>query len=640
MHILLRRYTRARFVALAALLAVAGLAWPGAQPGRAWPGGVDGTFAEGGGTFVDGGGHDFAIEIATLPNGGTASLIDVGSAVGILKLGPDGARDQAFGDDGLMVDPLPQGSPVDFQPVAAGKFVVLTQAAGTFSFHRYGADGTPDPTFGGDGVVDVPSGQESFGVGGLAVQPDSKLVVAGTSPNGYPAQKVIWRFNADGSPDPTFGTGGRTNFPIGDGPDQVTSVLVQSDGRIAAGGTGYPNGSVFRVTASGAIDQSFGTQGIATTTAIVRDLIQAPDGTLLYTGRVGEDFATHVYRLSASGAPSATSTELPGEAMGLALAPGGRVLAVGSVLLDLQGPTVLFVARLTNTLNSDPTFGVDGVVGYGFRSTSASAATVQPDGRIIVAANDRDNSNINDSDAVIVGMRGGFPLGFMLDGWGGLHPLSSGRAVPATTTNNAPYWKGWDIARGVALKGDQTGGYELDGWGGIHSFGVNGHAPPARVNGGPYWRDWDIARDIAILPDETGGYVLDGWGGLHPFGLNGNPPPPYITTGPYWTGWDIARGLAILPDGTGGYVLDGWGGIHPFAIGDFPPPDYFETGPYWRNWDIARDIELYPFGGAYVLDGWGGLHGVAPFEGFPTPPSLSGQPYWSGWDIARSLSMP
>src|SRR5207302_4954873 len=77
-------------------------------------------------------------------------------------------------------------------------------------------------------------------------------------------------------------------------------------------------------------------------------------------------------------------------------------------------------------------------------------------------------------------------------------------------------------------------GYTLDGWGGVHEF--NG-APPVSATG--YWRGWDIARGIASGPDGASGYTLDGWGGIAPFG----GWPPVSGTGP-WPGWDLARGAA------------------------------------------------------------------------------------------------
>src|SRR5439155_12890199 len=48
-------------------------------------------------------------------------------------------------------------------------------------------------------------------------------------------------------------------------------------------------------------------------------------------------------------------------------------------------------------------------------------------------------------------------------------------------------------------------------------------AVPLTPVGGPYWPGWDIARGVAVRLDGTGGLVLDGWGGLHPFALSGHP---------------------------------------------------------------------------------------------------------------------
>ena len=57
-----------------------------------------------------------------------------------------------------------------------------------------------------------------------------------------------------------------------------------------------------------------------------------------------------------------------------------------------------------------------------------------------------------------------------------------------------------------------TGGSVLDGWGGVHPFG-HAHFATKPV---AYWRGWDVARGIAV--DGNGnGDVIDAYGGLHPF---------------------------------------------------------------------------------------------------------------------------
>ena len=219
--------------------------------------------------------------------------------------------------------------------------------------------------------------------------------------------------------------------------------------------------------------------------------------------------------------------------------------------------------------------------------------------------------------------------GFVLDGWGALHPYGG----PALTESSpGHYWPGWDIARDFAFLPDGSGGFVLDGWGGLHAFRVNGNTAPLTAQATGYWPGWDIARKVVIFPDGTGGYVMDAWGGLHPFGINGAAPVKSATSSAYWPGWNIARDVVIV-SGHSGYILDGWGGVHEFhATGDPALPAVTPTG-YWPGWDIARGIWFVPGSTTqgYTLDGWGGLH---PFGGAPAVSSA----YWAGQDFAIAIT--
>jgi len=86
--------------------------------------------------------------------------------------------------------------------------------------------------------------------------------------------------------------------------------------------------------------------------------------------------------------------------------------------------------------------------------------------------------------------------GYVLDGWGGLHAFTPTGQVMPPTMNGSAYWPHWDIARAVVILSGSTaaapGGYVLDGYGGLHPFG-NAPAPPAFA----YWGGQDIARDLA-----------------------------------------------------------------------------------------------------------------------------------------------
>lgn len=204
----------------------------------------------------------------------------------------------------------------------------------------------------------------------------------------------------------------------------------------------------------------------------------------------------------------------------------------------------------------------------------------------------------------------------------GFVPTAGGRYTDAGTTachkggtraasSNGPSWPGWDIARGVALTSPNSG-YVLDGYGGLHPFATRSGTPPPAVASGPYWPGWDIARGVALLPNGTGGYVLDGYGGMHPFKITGSMPAA-VTNADYWPGWNIARGVTAT-GANGGYVIDGWGGTHPWARGSAARPPAAQGGPYWPGWDIARGIAGSGAGRGsvpgYVVDGYGGLQPI------------------------------
>ena len=227
--------------------------------------------------------------------------------------------------------------------------------------------------------------------------------------------------------------------------------------------------------------------------------------------------------------------------------------------------------------------------------------------------------------------------GFVLDGWGGLHPYGPA-GLSETSGTSGHYWPGTNIARDFAFLPDGSGGLVLDGYGGLHPFAVNGGAAPQQAVGNSYWSGWDIARKVVIFPDGSGGYVLDAFGGLHPFGI-GQPPAPTVTNLQLtsYFGWNIARDVVLIPgdQGHSGYVLDGFGGLHPFhPTGDGSSmPAAVTVSAYWSGWDIARGAYFLPgsAGSGYTLDGYGGVH---PFGGAP---NIANHPYWPGWDIAKAI---
>ena len=136
--------------------------------------------------------------------------------------------------------------------------VMLTSAA-------QAAPGGLDPSFGAGGKVSSPIGNsEDYGYG-LALQPDGKLVLAGSSYVSPSYDFSVARYNANGSLDTSFNGTGKVTTPIGAGVDTAFDVVRQPDGKLVLAGYSH-NGSNFdfalaRYNPNGSLDTSFGSGG-------------------------------------------------------------------------------------------------------------------------------------------------------------------------------------------------------------------------------------------------------------------------------------------------------------------------------------------------------------------------------------------
>ena len=145
-----------------------------------------------------------------------------------------------------------------------GRIVVvgMTDAtgAGDFAVARLLADGTPDSTFDSDGLktLGTTPGVNDIG-GGVVVQPDERIVVAGQG--GAAQDFVAKRLNANGSLDTTFaGAGAGTAVVDFGGNETVGAMVAQPDGKLVIVGSTSAGGGSFaivRLTAEGILDTSF-----------------------------------------------------------------------------------------------------------------------------------------------------------------------------------------------------------------------------------------------------------------------------------------------------------------------------------------------------------------------------------------------
>lgn len=184
----------------------------------------------------------------------------------------------------------------------------------TFYSNLYAVPGDLDTTFDGDGKTTTSIGVYDD-LRDVAIQPDGKIVVVGFNDDGigpYDLDLSLARFNADGSLDTTFGTGGKIFLPES-GIQEVFSVIVQPDGKILAIGSRQNDLAVYRFNINGSLDTTFGTSGrivhIIGEDSGAADGVLQPDGKIVLAGHVrftaGSDIFT-VFRLNADGSLDTT----------------------------------------------------------------------------------------------------------------------------------------------------------------------------------------------------------------------------------------------------------------------------------------------------------------------------------------------
>ena len=298
-------------------------------------------------------------------------------------------------------------------PLATASALALGIAAAAVA-----GSGGLDPTFGVNGRVSLSPFVESY-ASSIAVQPDGKLVLAGTAddeappPPPPPAPEGLRSSNPDflavrlmpnGSIDQTFGAGGAVRTPVVAGAqpwEGASAVAVGADGSIAvAGFAATATGTdlaIVRYTSSGALDPTFSGDGIRTLDLGQSDgangVSVQPDGKLVVVGRGASGFT--VLRLLANGQldPSfasggvATSTladpSLEDEASAVLLR-GDKIVVGGTADTTNPSRSRIAVVRYLANGRLDQSFGTGGIViaqGQGDRAWALAAA---PEGKIVV----------------------------------------------------------------------------------------------------------------------------------------------------------------------------------------------------------------------------------------------------------------
>lgn len=165
---------------------------------------------------------------------------------------PSGALDSSFGSGGIVTTAVASADNFDTLVGAAinadGKIVTagVAEAEGLvldLALLRYNPDGSLDASFGTGGKVtlNVGPGNTDDLPQDLVVQTTGKILVGGgvaATAVGVDGDFLVARFNADGSLDASFGTGGivRTSTAPGAADDEIFEIALQSDAKLIASG--------------------------------------------------------------------------------------------------------------------------------------------------------------------------------------------------------------------------------------------------------------------------------------------------------------------------------------------------------------------------------------------------------------------
>ncbi len=229
-------------------------------------GSLDTTFSGDGKKLFSWGGFSEATSVLVLPNGKillAGFSGPEGGNIQVARLNANGALDNTFGTGGK--------APVDFggddfglamARQANGRIVVAGQSsAGGAVVARLRASGTLDPDFGVNGRVTLPGGGIARAV---LVQPDRQIVVAGNASGS--AMMTVTRLHPNGSSDITFDGDGTATIDFGSLADLAGDAVLQPDGKIVVAGSTQADEDVAiaRLNANGSPDTTFGVAGKAT----------------------------------------------------------------------------------------------------------------------------------------------------------------------------------------------------------------------------------------------------------------------------------------------------------------------------------------------------------------------------------------
>ena len=339
---------------------------------------------------------------------GTLAVVPAEADGGLSATWGTGGVQCASGGFGRDIELLSNGSILTAGYYNSGFHMIVNRTLST---------GFPDTTFDGDGIRvinDFASSHSSSRVEDIIVMSDGDLMLVGLGTNVSTSSQdiMIVRLTSTGALDTTFNGTGLLTLNPSSYDDIAYAGVEMSDGDVVIVGvtsTTVTSNDLYmaRINSAGTLDTSFGGDGDVVldvqTNDEYHDLVKRSDGTLLVAGKSGSRVSVVAVTASGSLDPSfnsdgvASIPSLVGEARSLALQTDGKVV-IGGFATNGSAYTML-VARLTTNGELDTTFDSDG---YRFLDDGISGVTqraydvlILPDGKIVAAGYGYDPATVD-----------------------------------------------------------------------------------------------------------------------------------------------------------------------------------------------------------------------------------------------------
>ena len=307
----------------------------------------------------------------------------------LVRFLPDGQLDRGFGDQGVAQ--VPNGEQAYLADVLVrddGKIVLAgpPSSGSGVVIDRFNADGSPDSTFGQNGTVSVALAGSWRG---QTINSGNAILLTGFPPKGPPA---VAKLRADGSVDPTFGTAGLARVP--DGADTLTvdprlRILVSSS-HFSRGSSSSYELAVTRLTATGVVDRTFGVRGVEAANVgndphgwddpPVSSTLQ-PDGKLIVWAVFYRCGCNH-YDNSGEGG---LARFLPGFPAPLRSVPGGSTTAISTIAAAATGSPAATRSALPQAVGTQPVAAAPRELQPGPRSDRTVPAVLALGAALLVA---------------------------------------------------------------------------------------------------------------------------------------------------------------------------------------------------------------------------------------------------------------